>query len=287
MKSTSRGNARDGKALTALALLVFVSTMALAGPPFQTDDPEPIDFRNYEFYTFASSDGTALETDTMGPALEFNWGALPNVHLHIIAPAAAIFPAHDARAFGFGDIELGVKLRFVQEGKHRPMVGTFTMFEIPTGNADRGLGVGKTWYKVPIWVQKSFGPWTTYGGAGVALFSTPGYRDYPFAGWLVQRDLGKKLTLGTEVFYHGPEGATPPQTRPATLLDVGGYYKFRDPGFQLLFCYGHTVVGQTENYAYLGLYWTWGKKKADADKPGDAAGAAFSNMPHPGPLVGM
>ena len=287
MKSTSRGNARDGKALTALALLVFVSTMALAGPPFQTDDPEPIDFRNYEFYTFASSDGTALETDTMGPGLEFNWGALPNVHLHIIAPAAAIFPAHDARAFGFGDIELGVKLRFVQEGQHRPMVGTFTMFEIPTGNADRGLGVGKTWYKVPIWVQKSFGPWTTYGGAGVALFSTPGYRDYPFAGWLVQRDLGKKLTLGTEVFYHGPEGATPPQTRPATLLDVGGYYKFRDPGFQLLFCYGHTVVGQTENYAYLGLYWTWGKKKADADKPGDAAGAAFSNMPHPGPLVGM
>jgi hypothetical protein len=287
MKSISRGTGRRGKALAVLATLIFVSTTALAGPPFQTDDPEPIDFRNYEFYTFASSDGTPLETDTLGPALEFNWGALPNVHLHIIAPAAAIFPAHDARAFGFGDIELGVKLRFVQEGKHRPMIGTFTMFEIPTGNADRGLGVGKTWYKVPIWVQKSFGPWTTYGGAGVTLFSTAGYRDYPFAGWLVQRDLGKKLTLGTEVFYHGPEGTVPPQTRPATLLDVGGYYKFRDPGFQLLFCYGHSVIGQTENYAYLGLYWTWGKKKADGDKPGDAAGAAFSNMPHPGRMGGM
>ena len=51
-------------------------------------------------------------------------------------------------------------------------------------------------------------------------------------------------------------------------MDVGGYYKFRDPGFQLLFCYGHTAVGQTENYAYLGLYWTWGKK-ADGDTPGD------------------
>src|SRR6185295_6371906 len=133
------------RTIGTLAMLAMVSTAALAGPPFQTDDPEPIDFRNYEFYTFGSTDGTPLETDSAGPAVEFNWGALPNVHLHIIAPATAIFPAHDARAFGLGDIELGVKLRFVQEGKHRPMIGTFTMFEIPTGNADRGLGVGRTW----------------------------------------------------------------------------------------------------------------------------------------------
>jgi len=252
--------------LGALAVLMTASTTALAGPPFQTDDPEPIDFRNYEFYTFASSDGTPVETDTEGPAIEFNWGALPNVHLHIIVPAAAIFPAQGPRAFGVGDIELGIKLRFVQESKHRPMFGTFTMFEMASGSAARGLGVGKTWYKLPLWAQKSFGPWTTYGGAGVTVFRVPGYRNYPFAGWLVQRDLGKKLTLGTEVFYHGPEGPLTPQTRRSTLLDIGGYYKFRDPGFQLLFCYGHSAIGQTENYAYLGLYWTWGKK-ADGGKP--------------------
>src|ERR1035438_10763875 len=65
----------------ALALLVSASTSALAGPPFQTDDPEPIEFRNYEFYMFATSDGTPVETDIFGPALEFNWGALPNVHI--------------------------------------------------------------------------------------------------------------------------------------------------------------------------------------------------------------
>jgi len=265
---------------SALAALAAFSAPAFAGPPFQTDDPEPIDYKNYEFYTFATSDGTPIETDTEGPAVEFNWGALPNVHLHVIVPAAAIFPADAPRAFGIGDIELGIKLRFVQEGKHRPMIGTFTMFEIPTGSAPRGLGVGKTWYKVPLWLQKSFGPWTTYGGGGATVFSVPGYRNFPFAGWLVQRDIGKKWTLGTEIFYHGPEGPLAPQTRPATLVDFGGYYKFRDPGFQLLFCYGHSAVGQTENYAYLGLYWTWGKK-AD-DKPGEPdkapAGAAFNRM---------
>jgi hypothetical protein len=276
----------------ALAGVLLAATAALAGPPFQTDDPQPIDFKHYEFYVFGTADGTTLATATNGPAFEFNWGALPNVHLHIIAPLAGNVPANNPalgpaaagpRAFGLGDIELGVKYRFVQESKRVPMIGTFVMFEMPSGNADKGLGVGKTWYKVPLWAQKSWGPWTTYGGGGETLVNVPGYRNFPFAGWLVQRDIGKKWTLGGEVYYHGPEGQATAQTRPATMVDVGGYYKFRDPGFQLLFCYGHTAIGQAENYGYLGLYWTWGKDKpANTDKPGDKpAGLAFNHMSSP------
>src|ERR1039458_7110625 len=132
--------------LVALLALASVSTTVLAGPPFQTDDPEPIDYRHYEFYTFAASDGTPVETDMVGPAVEFNWGALPNVHLHIIIPAVAILPANNPnfapagvgpQEFGLGDIELGIKFRFVQETKHRPMIGTFVMFEISTGRCPR------------------------------------------------------------------------------------------------------------------------------------------------------
>jgi hypothetical protein len=276
-------------------LLCLLSIPVCAGPPFQTDDPQPIDFRNYEFYTFANADGTAVEFDTSGPAVEFNWGALPNVHLHIIVPCSAVLPSNNPdfapagtgqNAIGLGDIETGIKFRFIQETKHRPMVGTFVMFEIPTGNAPKGLGVGKTWYKVPLWVQKSSGPWTAYGGGGETIFNgSPGYRNFPFAGALLQRDIGKRLTLGAEVFYHGPEGLATAQTRHATMLDVGGYYKFRDPGFQLLFCYGHTVAGQNETYAYLGLYWTWGKKPAAADK--DSATAMNRFAPPPFSPAGM
>jgi hypothetical protein len=116
-----------------------------------------------------------VETDTVGPAVEFNWGALPNVHLHIIVPAGAILPAnnlslatrrHGPTSVRLLDIELGIKYRFVRETKHRPMIGTFTMFEIPTGSAARGPGVGKTWYKLPLWVQKSFGHRPPTGVAG-------------------------------------------------------------------------------------------------------------------------
>ena len=137
-------------------MLVLGCVQALSGPPFQTDDPEPVEFRNYEFYTFASSDRTPVETDTLGPAAEFNWGAVPNVQLHIIVPEAAVLPSNNPslapagmgpRTFGLGDIETGIKIRFVKETAHRPMIGTFTMFELPSGNAARGLGVGSAWFK--------------------------------------------------------------------------------------------------------------------------------------------
>jgi hypothetical protein len=245
---------------------------AAAGPPFQTDDPDPVPYRNYEFYIFGASDGTPVETDPTGPAVEFNWGAAPNLQLHAILPFGAILPSDNPaylpagtgpNAYGLTDIELGAKYRFVQESKYWPMIGTFSMLEVPTGSYAKGLGVGKVWYKVPIWIQKDWGPWTAYGGAGYEIVPQTEYRNFPFAGWLVQRDIGKKWTLGGEVYYHGPEGYATPQTRSSTMVDLGGYYYFRKPAFQLLFAYGHNVVGQTENYAYLGLYWTWGSKPGE------------------------
>jgi hypothetical protein len=271
-----------------LFTILMCAKSAFAGPPFQTDDPEPVEFGHFEFYTFGSADGTAVEMDTEGPAVEFNWGAVPNVQLHIIIPAAAVFPSNNPallpsgagkNAFGLGDIETGVKFRFIQETKRRPMVGMYPMFELPTGNPTNGLGVGKGWAKLPIWVQKSFGPWTTYGGAGETVNPASGFRNFTFGGWLLQRDLGKKLTLGAEIFSHGREGLATAQTRSSTLVDVGGTYYFRNPGFQLLFSYGHSAFGQGENYAYLGLYWTWGRNSAHHDAAQMPSETFFTMLP--------
>jgi hypothetical protein len=72
---------------------------------------------------------------------------------------------------------------------------------LPTGSADRGLGSGHIQVFLPIWVQKSFGRWTTYGGGGIRLAS--GEHD-GVAGWLVQRGLGNSATLGAEAFLTVP-----------------------------------------------------------------------------------
>ncbi len=258
-------------AVMAFAVFGFFATSPLSaqGPPFQTDDPVPVDLHHYEFYIFGVTDSTPVVATSSGPAFEFNWGALPRVQLHAILPWGESAPSNSPvyapagqgeSAFGLVDMELGAKIAYIKEGKYMPQIGSFTMFEMPTGSYDRGLGIGKVWYRLPIWLQKNEGKWLFDGGGGYEIVPQDGYRNFPYTGWMVKRKLGEQLELGTEVFAHGPEGEAAPQIESSTMIDLGGYYHFKhNPDHQILFCYGHSVAGQTENYAYLGMYWTWGK----------------------------
>ena len=142
-----------------LLIMLTGSRLWAQGPPYQTDDPVPVDLHHYEFYIFGGVDGTTAEIDSTGPAFEFNWGAIPRVQLHAILPWGGVFPSNNPvylpggtgpSAFGLTDMEVGVKLAIIKETKHFPQIGTFTMFELPTGNYDKGLGVGKVWYKLPV-----------------------------------------------------------------------------------------------------------------------------------------
>ncbi len=269
-----------------LVLLLTVPRLwAQAGPPFQTDDPTPVDLGHYEFYVFGTVDGTPVETDSAGPAFEFNWGAIPNIQLHAILPFGGIFPSNNPvyapsgtgpSAYGLTDMELGVKYGFIKQTKHRPQIGSFTMFEIPTGNSTKGLGLGRTWYKLPIWVAKDFGPWSLCGGMGYTVVPQDGYDNFLYGGFLVKREINKRLEMSAEVFSHAHEGSAPAQTQASTMIDAGGYYHFKSPGLQLLFAYGHSIAGQTENYGYLGLYKTWGK---DRDSGGKSASDAMLSAP--------
>jgi hypothetical protein len=235
------------------------------------DDPVPVDFKHYEFYVFGITDGTPVETDYAGPAFEFNWGAVPRVQIHAVLPFGGIYPSDGPSAHGLTDMEVGVKLAIIKETKAIPQIGTFTMLELPTGDSDKGLGVGKAWYKLPLWLQKNWGKWLFDGGAGETVVPQTGFHDFPYGGFLVKREVNKKLDLAAEVFAHGGEGPAPPQNHSSTMLDAGGYWHLKGEGMQFLFAYGHSIAGQTENYAYAGLYWTWGKddKKSD-DKDKDA-----------------
>lgn len=264
-----------------MTAFLAVASARAQGPPYQTDDPTPVDYKHYEAYIFGSVDGTPVAYGTLGPAFEFNWGAIPRVQLHMIAPFGGSFPSNNPiyapsgqgpRAFGYTDMEFGIKLAIITQTKRRPQIGTFTMFEVPTGNFDRGLSVGKTWYKLPVWVEKEEGPWTFDGGAGFAVVPQTGYRNFSYGGFLVKKEINKKLELGVEIFAHGAEGVAAAQTQSSTMMDAGGYYHFRNPNFQFLFAYGHSVAGQTENYGYLGLYYTWGKEA----KPASAGEALMS-----------
>jgi hypothetical protein len=188
-------------ALAIAAACLLAPAAARGGPPYVTDDPEPVGYLHWELYLAIERELTPNGATGTAPHLEVNFGAAPNLQLHFIAPLAYARPSGGSTAYGPGDVELGAKLRFVEEGEWMPMVGTFPLVELPAGSEPRGLGAGHLRVFIPLWLQKSFGPWMTYGGGGYWVNPGAGNQNYWYVGWQAQRKLSKLATLGGEVFY--------------------------------------------------------------------------------------
>jgi len=235
---------------------VAAACAANAGPPFLTDDPQPVDFKHYEVY-IASIDSQQFgaTTGTL-PHLEVNYGAAPNLQLHIIAPLAYVAAMGQPTVFGLGDTEIGAKFRFMQETNHRPMAGVFPLVEVPTGSQSRGLGTGSASFYAPLWLQKDFGNWTAYGGGGFWHVPATGLRDYWFSGITLQCQTTQRLMLGGELFH------TTSQVNgfgEITGFNLGGVYDF-DEGHHIMLSLGTGLQGSDHASAYLAYQWTFGPR---------------------------
>ena len=227
---------------------------AWAGPPFQTDDPEPVPWHHWEVYLAAMSARDPAGISGTLPHLEVNNGVGPNMMVHLIAPYSFQQATGGNTVRGFGDTELGVKYRFQQEGPSRPMLGVFPLLEVPTGNAASGLGSGHVQGFLPLWAQKSWGAWTDYGGGGYWINPGAQNRNYWFIGNTVQRDINAHLTLGGEYFY---TSASTQGGRDGTVVNVGGQYNFSET-HHLLFSAGHSLTGAARTITYLAYLRTFG-----------------------------
>lgn len=242
-----------------LALLCLLCLRpALAGPPFMTDDPEPVPFQHWEYYL--STIGTAGQGQFLytGPHMEVNYGAAPGLQLHVLAPVltwAGGSPPQPTQV-GYGDTELGFKLRFFNDEKSHFEVGTFPLFELPTGNARRGLGSGFTQIFVPLWLQKTSakGHWTSYGGSGWWRNPGPGHRNWNYTGWELQRNTNFGF-IGGEV-YHST--ASTIGGRASAGFQIGGQLDFSQLQ-HFIFAVGHTVSGDPTTTWYAGYYLTIGR----------------------------
>ena len=243
-----------------LPILLLLTSSVLAGPPFLTDDPEPVEKGHGEFYiasqTFYTRDGSS---GTL-PHFEFNYGPIENLQLHAITPMAYDAPRDGDFEYGYGDTELGAKYRFIQEDslfKGCPQVGTFPLVELPTGSSSHGLGNGEAQYFLPIWLQKSWGEekreWTVYGGGGYWFNQGSGNKDYTLVGIVLQKQIADNLTLGGEIF-HTTASAVGESDR--TNITLGGIYDISDD-WHFLFSVGHDVQGDTLLNTYFALQLTF------------------------------
>ena len=219
----------------------------LAGPPYITDDPEPVEYQHWELYLATQHELTRDGAAGTLPHVEINYGAIPNLQLHVIVPLAYARPSGGSTSYGPGDIEVGAKFRFVQESGSLPMVGTFPLVEIPAGSESKGLGTGHLHGLIPLWLQKSVGPWTSYGGGGYWFNPGAGNRSYGFIGWQLQRHLSELATLGAEIFYTTADhsgGSGNLRFNVGLVMDFTEHH-------HLLASVGRSIVGDTRLLGYL------------------------------------
>ena len=237
------------RALCVLNALLF--SHVLAGPPFKTDDPQPVDYRHWEFYAASVQQFGRTEMAATAPHIEVNYGVVPDVQLHIVLPFEYVH-ANEGNAYGFSDLEVGIKYRLVNESESFPQIGIFPLVELPTGDESRRLGSGQTQVFLPVWVQKSWGKFTTYGGGGYWINPGPEQRNWVFAGWQAQYDFSEVVALGAEVFY---QGANAEDAEATGGLAFGGIINLNEHS-HILFSCGHSVSGASFTTGYVGYQLT-------------------------------
>jgi hypothetical protein len=238
-------------AIFSIWLIFMEFQVCSGGPPFGTDDPETVLFRHREYYISSINTYQAgVWTGTI-PHLEFNYGLVENLQVHLLLPLNYSHIQHLGGNIGYADTEFGIKFRFIQEKDNSPQVGVFPLIEIPTvSNSD--FSNGRTKIFLPVWVQKSWGKLTSYGGAGYWINRGTNNKNWIFAGWEVQYSFSPGLTLGGELFFHS---ASSKEGKSGLGFNLGGSINPSDK-FHIIFSVGHSLMNDRMFNSYIGVLWT-------------------------------
>ena len=198
-------------------------TIALAGPPFLTDDPEPTDPSHWEIYApLFEADGSGSQFAGAVGA-EINYGAAKDLQLTVGLPFAY---SHDASGWrgGAGDLEASAKYRFYHDETAGLQVAAFPGITLPT--ASNGMGGDHVTALLPIWAQQDLGKWAVFGGGGYAINPGPGNRNFWTGGVAVTREFGERLLIGLEMDRQGRDSIAGSAT---TSLGIGAIYDLPGP----------------------------------------------------------
>ncbi len=245
---------KQGPKLLAACMLLVLSRGLEAGPPFLTDDPETLEKRHGEFYLASQAHWSRSSKDITLPHGEVNYGLMSDFQLHLIMPLHHVQEEGERKQYGYGDTEFGVKFRFLKESSYIPMAGIFPLVEIPTGDKEKGLGNGKAQYLLPLWLQKRWGRWSSYGGGGYWINPGEGNKNYWVCGWQGQYDFLPALSLGAEVFYSGP-GEEDGES--LTVFNLGAVLNFGE-AHHLLLSAGRSLRGPKGYLAFIAYQLTAG-----------------------------
>jgi hypothetical protein len=227
---------------------------AFAGPPYITDDPVPVEFQHWELYLASIFSKQPDAWTSTAPHIEVNYGVVPDVQLHTILPLTLYVPADGASSYGYGVTELGVKYRFVHESSWRSQLGVFPLLEVPPGLHDKNLGVQHLQAFLPLWLQKSEGLWTAYGGGGYWINPGTENRNWWFSGIVIQWQVLPNFAPCVELFHGTAQQAG---QSPQNGFNLGLMWDLSDLQ-HIMFSAGPAFGGPNQLQGYFAYQLTFG-----------------------------
>ncbi len=179
---------------------LWLPSLALAGPPFATDDPEPTPYRGYEIFLFSEGVRTGEGTEAVLPGFELNYGAAPDLQLAFAIGEAVLAPHGESVSEDYDGTELSAKYRFVHEDEEGwiPQIAIYPTFEFANAHS-------KPLTYLPLWLQKSIDGWEVFGGGGPKWNPESGGKTSFFVGIAALHGVTENLELGAEVFRQTAE----------------------------------------------------------------------------------
>jgi hypothetical protein len=239
--------------LFVFAALAVLSSPALAGPPYVTDDPEPTDYRHFEIYAFG---GGTVTADGHGGAggIDFNYGAAPDLQLTAVLPIEFDNPHGGPSAAGVGNLELAAKYRFLHQASTGWDVSIFPRVFLPSGS--HNVGQRHASVLIPLWVGRDWGNWSTFGGGGCVINHGGDSKNYCLVAWALTNQVTPRLQLGAEIYH---QTADTRGAHATTGLGIGARYDLNDH-YHLLASMGPGIQhpAQTGQYSwYASLLYTF------------------------------
>jgi len=198
---------------------------------------------------------TRFQSGSLGdvPSLEVNYGVFNNLQATVL-PMGLSQVSGVGTNVGFGDVEVELKFRFVEEDDSgwRPAIAIAPQINLPSGSEARGLGAGRFTGFIPIWLSKDINQWSVFGGGGPNINPGRNQKNWWFAGLGVLRELSPEWTVGGEVYYNSPEENG---QKNAIGFNLGVIYTINDH-YQVLLSAGRNLINarDTNQFStYIGM----------------------------------
>lgn len=234
----------------ASELALLSPAEAQGGPPLITEDPGTPGDGNWETNVAVTLEQTRKEREFAAPELDINYGYGDNVQLKLELPWVVIDDRGGHARSGLGNVELGVKWRFL-EGASGLAMSVYPQLAFSPGSSskDRGLVDGNELI-LPVQAATPFGPLNVTSEVGHTLVESDEDE------WIYGVAVGYPATPRLELLAELNGAATRDLDEDTLVFNLGGAYRLNQRLYGLASAgrsFRESGSGEPELLGYLGL----------------------------------